>query len=108
MALGEQADQQPLDDPILTDDDLLDLEQGLLELVGGVGDRVAPGRLIGHGCSLGKLDPRTQPGRGEGQRKASDFPANARTRQIWRVSRRFRRRAVRSRPCAFSWWRTRP
>ena len=35
VASGQQADEHPLDGPVLADDDLLDLEQHTFELCGG-------------------------------------------------------------------------
>ncbi|GFG64640.1 hypothetical protein MKUB_21300 [Mycobacterium kubicae] len=55
MAFGEQADQHPLDQLVLADDDALDLEDGALEGVhlGGqtVGTTYVP--LLGRGCRMG-------------------------------------------------------
>ena len=48
VAAGEQADQQTLDHPVLSDDDLLDLEQGLLEAFGGQRGLADVDLVIGH------------------------------------------------------------
>ena len=51
MAAGEQADEQSFDGPVLSDDDLLDLEQGPFEQGGVGGPRgrrpVVTGRALG-------------------------------------------------------------
>ena len=44
---GEQADQHPLDEPVLPDDDLLDLEDGALEAL-TFGGRARHGILHAH------------------------------------------------------------
>ena len=54
MAAGEQADQQALDHAVLADDDLLDLEQGLLEAFSSQRRVVDADQRIGHvGTPLG-------------------------------------------------------
>ena len=64
VAVGQQAQQHPLDEPVLADDDALDLEERVLEERGGVGagDGVRRRRPGSAGRGAARLRSRGSPG----------------------------------------------
>ena len=72
VAAGEQADHEPLDGPVLADDDLLDLEQGALEQAARPVGRRRHGGVLGRSCRTGAAVRAGREQRTEGQVKRTD------------------------------------